>query len=86
MTPDQYQAFTAARAVIDPQRANDIRRLMNWKHGGCLCLDANRPAVPDPTPQEDALIRSLWDTLSRSSCWMSALFMLCNEHQPQLEE
>jgi hypothetical protein len=86
MTPDQNKAFTAARSVINPKRANDIRRLMSWKHGGCLCLGAKRPTVPDPSPEEEKLIRSLWDTLSASSCWMTALFMLCNEQQPQLED
>ena len=76
---EQHQALQAARQVLSQERAHDIRRLMSWKHGGCLCLGATRPDIADVTPDEDAAIRQLWDTLPGSSCWMSALLMLCRQ-------
>jgi hypothetical protein len=76
---EQRRAFARACEVIDRARANDIRRLKNWEHGMCGCLNAVKPAVTSLTPEEDAAIRNLWDTLPGSTCWMTALFLLCNQ-------
>ena len=80
LTPQQLQAFRAACQVIDRQRARDIRRLKHWQHGMCGCLNAVQPNAPDVTPEEEAAIQALWDTLPGSSCWMTALYMLCNQN------
>ena len=79
LTVEQQQAFARACEVIDRARANDIRRLKNWEHGMCGCLNAVKPVVASLTLEEDAAIRKLWDTLPGNTCWMTALFLLCNQ-------
>lgn len=79
LTQEQEQALDRAAEVIDPSRANDIRRLKNWEHGMCGCLNAVKPDVTPVTPEEDAAIRRLWDTLPGHTSWMTALFLLCQE-------
>ncbi len=81
LDPQQHHAFDAARPLIDTTRANDIRRLLAWHHGGCLNLGTKKPDICEVTANEDRLIRALWQTLPGSSCWMSALFMLRHEKE-----
>jgi hypothetical protein len=45
----------------------------------CGCLNATKPDVAPVTPEENAVIQRLWDTLPGNTCWMSALSMLCNQ-------
>ena len=83
LTCEQQRVLARASEVIDRTRANDIRRLKNWEHGMCGCLNAVKPDVEPVTPEEGAAIRSLWKTLPGSTCWMTALFLLCS--QPEKE-
>lgn len=79
LTREQHEAFTRACEVVDRIRANDIRRLKHWEHGMCGCLNALKPEVPQVTPEEDSVIRALWETLPGHTCWMNALSMLCSQ-------
>ncbi len=79
LTSEQQKAFARACEVIDRLRANDICRLKHWEHGMCGCLNAVKPEVGPVIPEEDAAIRRLWDTLPGHTCWMTALFLLCNQ-------
>ena len=81
LTSEQQEALARACEVIDRLRANDIRRLKHWEHGMCGCLNAVKPEVPPVTPKEDAAIRKLWATLPGHSCWMTSLFLLCNQQK-----
>lgn len=77
-----HSAFEAAREIISVPRANEILRLKNWEHGGVLG-GAPKPAFPQLTSEENNAIRRLWMTLDGSSCWMTALYMLRNDHRPE---
>ena len=79
LTCEQRKALDVAGRLIDRKRARDIRRLKNWQHGMCGCLNAVEPDVRDVTPEEDAAIKSLWLALPGHTCWMSALYLLCNQ-------
>ncbi|MDC0937038.1 hypothetical protein OAS39_12190 [Pirellulales bacterium] len=76
LNPTQKRAYLAACEVIGKGRAEDIFRLVNWKHGGCLCLGSKRPSVPDVTSEEDQALRALWDALPGWTSWMTCLYML----------
>ena len=80
MTDKQAVAFAAARQLISRPRAIEIRTLRNWANGGVLG-GVPKPAFTEMTVAEDEAIRELWKTLNGSSCWMSALYLLCNEHR-----
>ena len=84
LTCEPQQAFERACELIDRRRAHEIRRLKHWEHGMCGCLNVVKPDVAQLTAEEDAVIRSLWDTLPGHTCWMSALSLLCN--QPAQED
>jgi len=77
----QQRAFDDARKLITISRAKEILRWKNWRHGGVLG-GAPKPNCPDICDEEDQVIRRLWLTLDGSSCWMSALYMLCNDERP----
>ena len=79
LTQERQRALARACEAIDCTRANDIRRLKNWEHGMCGCLNAVKPEVEPVTPEEDAAIHKLWDTLPGSTSWMTALFLLCSQ-------
>ena len=83
LTQHQQQALQGACQVVDRRRARDIRRLKHWEHGMCGCLNAVKPNVTPVTPEENAVIQKLWNTLPGNTSWMSALSMLCN--QPEKE-
>jgi len=78
---DQLRAFDDARKLITIPRAKEILRWKNWRHGGVLG-GAPKPNCADISVDEDQVIRRLWLTLDGSSCWMSALYMLCNDERP----
>jgi hypothetical protein len=80
MTDKQAAAFAAARQLISRPRAIEIRTLRNWANGGVLG-GVPKPAFTEMAVAEDDAIRELWKTLDGSSCWMSALYRLCNEHR-----
>ena len=75
---DQAQALAAARTLISQERAKEIRALRNWQNGGVLGGNP-KPDIPEMTDAENEAIRELWKTLDGSSCWMSALHLLCNQ-------
>jgi hypothetical protein len=72
-------AFSNARTVISTERARQIVRLKNWEHGMCGCLNATNPDVPPLSENENRLIQELWNAISGSSSWMTALFLLVSE-------
>jgi hypothetical protein len=84
LTHDQQRTFEAACQVIDRTRAHEILQLKNWHHGMCGCLNAVKPDGPDVSERENAVILQLWTTLPGWTCWMSALYLLCN--QPERQE
>lgn len=77
----RLRAFDEARKLVSVSRAKEILRWKNWRHGGVLG-GAPRPTCSDISDEEDQGIRRLWLTLDGSSCWMSALYMLCNDERP----
>ena len=77
----RLRAFDEARKLIGVSRAKEILRWKSWRHGGVLG-GAPRPTCPDISDEEDQAVRRLWMTLDGSSCWMSALYMLCNDERP----
>lgn len=79
LTAEQLACVEAARHVVPPERARDIVRLKNWEHGGCLCRNLEKPRVSPVTPEEDAAIRRLWDSLPGWTSWMTALSLLARE-------
>lgn len=83
MTPEQDPAFRAASRIIDRHRAEEIRTLLGWEHGGCLGIENSRPDVEPISPEEDAAIRALWAELPGSSTFMDALFMLTRRARPR---
>ena len=76
MNTEQRQVIEKASRIIDYRRAEDIRRLLNWKHGGCLCVGSTRPDVKELSFEEHDAIRALWDTLPGSSCLVDVLQLL----------
>ena len=74
----QAQTLAAARMLISKERAKEIRALRNWQNGGVLGGNP-KPAFPEMTDAENEAIRGFWKTLAGSSCWMSALHLLCNQ-------
>jgi len=80
MTDKQAAAFAAARQMIDQSRAIEIRTLRNWANGGVLG-GVPKPVFTEMTVAEDEAICELWKTLDGSSCWMSALYLLCSDHK-----
>jgi hypothetical protein len=79
LTASQQEAFLALCAVVSHRRCEELLRLKNWQHGGCLS-GRPRPNVQDVSDVEDAAFRRLWLTLPGSSCWMSALYIARNNH------
>ena len=77
----RLRAFDEARKLIGVSRAKEILRWKNWRHGGVLG-GAPKPTSSDISNEEDQAIRRHSLTLNGSSCWMSALYMLCNDERP----
>ena len=82
MEMNQTQALQRAAELINPQRAEDIRRLLNWKNGGCLSRDSLPPDADKISGEEDAAIRALWHTLPGTACLMDAIHLLINNQEP----
>ena len=78
---ERIQAFESARELVSVARAAEILRWKNWRHGGVLG-GAPEPTCPDISEAENQVVKRLWLTLDGSSCWMSALYMLCNDERP----
>jgi hypothetical protein len=83
LTHNQQRAFEAACQAIDRTRAREILHWKHWEHGMCGCLNAVKPKAPNITAEENAVIQHLWSTLPGWTCWMSALYLLCNQPNPQ---
>ena len=79
LTDEQWEAFFVARRAVSRDRAHAICELKHWQHGGCLMRE--RPAIPDVSDEENTAIHALWMTLSGSSCWMSAAYILRNNEK-----
>lgn len=78
----QLQAFNEARQLIGVPRANEILAWKNWQHGGVLG-GAPPPEYSEMTDEENEAIKGLWLTLDGSASWMTALYMLRNDHRPK---
>ncbi len=77
MTAYELQALETAQQVISAGRAEQILKVKNWEHGGCL--SGNPCPFQRVTDDEDATIKTLWDSIpSGSSSWMTALYRLRN--------
>ncbi len=78
---DRQRAFDEVRQLISAARAAEILRWKNWEHGGVLG-GAPQPECPKISDEEQLAVKRLWLTLDDSSCWMSDLYLLCNDKRP----
>ena len=80
-THEEQAALKQACALIPLSRAEEILRLLNWKHGGCLTL-RERPKVAELTAAEEKAIRALWNTIpDGSSSWMTAFYRVLHNQR-----
>ena len=78
LSPNEQAALDVACKVVSGERAEELQRLLNWEHGGCLTR-RERPNVPALTPEEDQAVRAVWDAIPNgSSSWMTAFYRILN--------
>lgn len=78
LATDLLEAVNKALRIIDAHRAEELRKLLLWKSGGCLARSNQRPAIKEITAQEQAAIQKLWNVLPGSACLMDAIALLCH--------
>jgi len=78
LAPHVLQAIVEASRTIDVCRAEQIRKLLCWKSGGCLARGCQQPNFDEITPQERDVLHSLWGEMPGSSSLMDAITLLCH--------
>lgn len=61
---------------MTPERAKEIKSILDWKNGGCLLVGGKGPQVPPVTDAEDDYIHQVWDGMPGHTCYYDALLRI----------